>query len=190
MAVEKDIKKKREMSKSKDLLPYAAIPLIIGTYMVLKHETGDVLLLLRIFSLISFGYVAAYLDFKTRKVPNKLILSMLAVWLVLFVAFVIIDIEAAVDALGQSIISGAAAGGFFLMIYYISRKGVGGGDVKLISVIGLHMTLAKLVPMLFFSSLITAFVSAVLLITKRATMKTAIPLVPFLYLGTLFTIFM
>ena len=176
--------------KSKELLPYLAIPVLIALYLIFKHSSEDVMTILRSLVLISFGYVASYLDLKTRTIPNKLVLIMLAVWVVLMAAHVIVDIETAVDVLVRSLISGAAAGGFFLAIYFISRKGVGGGDVKLIAVMGLYMTLAKLMPMLFFSSLTTALVSLGLLVTKRATLKTAIPLVPFLYLGTLIVIFM
>ena len=178
------------MLNNKKLLPYAAIPLIIVAYLVLKYKADDIMTILRSVSLIAFGYVAAYLDFKTRKVPNKLVLIMLAVWAVLMAGYVIVDIEPAIKLLVQSLIGGAAAGGLFLAIYYVSRKGVGGGDIKLIAVMGLFMTMAKLMPMLFFSALSSALFSAVLLITKRATMKSAIPLVPFLYLGTLIIIFL
>ena len=175
---------------SKNLLPYAAIPVIVVIYFIFKYSSDDIVAIMRSVSLISFGYVAAYLDLKTRKVPNKLVLTMLAVWLVLMAIYVVIDIGAAIDVLIQSAISGVAAGGFFLAIYFISRKGIGGGDVKLIAVMGLFMTFSTLMAMLFLSSLLSALVSAVLLITKRATMKTSIPLVPFLYFGTLITIFM
>ena len=172
----------------KRILPYIAIPIIVAIYLALKYTTDDVMTILRAVALIAFGYIAAYLDFTTRKIPNKLVLLMFAAWLALMAAYVVVDVKAAVDLIIPSLISGAAAGGFFLMIYLVSRKGIGGGDVKLIAVMGLFMTLAKLMPMLFFSSLITALVSAVLLLTKRATLKTAIPLVPFLYLGTLIII--
>ena len=178
------------MLNNKKLLPYIAMPLIIAAYLIFKYKTDDIMTILYSVSLIAFGYVATYSDIKTKKIPNKLVLSMLVVWVVLMSVYIIVDIGKAVNILIPSLISGAAAGAFFLAIYYISRKGVGGGDVKLIAVMGLHMTLAKLMPMLFLSSLITALVSIALLLTKRATMKTAIPLVPFLYLGTLITIFM
>jgi len=176
--------------KSKKMLPYIAIPFIIALYLVFKYKTDDIMTIIRSLSLISFGYIAAYSDLKTRTIPNKLILIILVVWVVLMSIHIIIDIEPAIKSLTQSLISSTAGGGFFLAIYFISRKGIGGGDVKLIAVMGLFMTLAKLMTMLFFSSLVTALVSGILLITKRATMKTAIPLVPFLYLGTLIIIFM
>jgi Flp pilus assembly protein protease CpaA len=177
-------------TKKNHLLPYTVIPLIVALYLALHYKTDDVMTILRSVTLISFGYIAAYLDFRIRKVPNKLVLAMLSVWVVIMSGYIILDVESAVTLLIQSLIGGAAAGFFFMMIYLVSRKGIGGGDVKLIAVMGLFMTLAKLMPMLFFSSLLTSVVSAVLLLTKRATMKTAIPLVPFLYFGTLLVIFM
>jgi Flp pilus assembly protein protease CpaA len=174
----------------KQFIPYTAIPLIVIAYLIFKYRGNDVMTILRAAILITFGYIAAYLDVKTRKIPNKLVLTMLAVWLVLMACYVIVDIEAALKLLVQSLIGGAAAGVFFLLIYFVSRKGIGGGDIKLVTVMGLFMTLAKLMPMLFFSSLLSAIVSGVLLLTKRATMKTAIPLVPFLYFGTLIILFL
>jgi leader peptidase (prepilin peptidase)/N-methyltransferase len=175
---------------SKNLLPYLAIPLIAAAYLARNHTTDDAITMLRAEALIAFGYAAAYADLKTRKIPNKLIVTMLAVWALLLAVYTMLDLAATADFLVQSLISGGAAGGFFLLLYAVSRKGVGGGDVKLMAAMGLFMTVAKLLPMLFFSSLLAALASAVLLLTKRATMKTAIPLAPFLYAGTLVGIFL
>jgi len=176
--------------KNSKLIHFVGIPLIIAAYLALWVTTRDSVVIIRSVALIIFGYIAAYNDFTTRKVPNKLILAMLAVWAVIMSVYIVVSIESAIDLLIQSLISGVSAGGLFLLIYLVSRKGVGGGDVKLIAVMGLFLTFAKLMPMLFFSSLLAALASAVLLLTKRATIKTAVPLVPFLFLGAMITIFL
>ena len=173
---------------AKKLLPYIGIPLILAAYLSRKCMTYDVMACMYSAALIIFGYVAAYSDLTTRKVPNRLVLSMLATWSILMAVHIIFDIETAILLFIQSLIGGAAAGGFFLFLYILSRKGVGGGDVKLVAVMGLFLTIAKLMPMLFLSSLLAALASAVLLLIKRVTIKTAIPLVPFLYIGTLIVI--
>ena len=178
---------RREGSKS--LLPYAGILVVAAAYLAVKLAANDWITTARAVVLIAFGYVAAYTDFRTRKVSNKLVLMMLIAWLVLMAAYVIYDIGAAFELLVPSLIGGAAGGGFFLAMYLISRKGIGGGDIKLIAVMGLLLTFSKLMPMLFISSLLTALVAGGLLLTKRATMKTEIPLVPFLYAGVLVVLF-
>lgn len=176
-------------SLMKKLLPLAGIPLIAGVYLALMYMAFDWFTLARALALILFGYIAAYTDYRTRKVSNKLVLTMLVIWLALMSIYVITDIEVAIGILISSIIGGAVGGGFFLIMYLISGKGIGGGDIKLITVIGLYLTFARLMAMLFVSSLLTALVAGVLLLTKKATMKTAIPLVPFLYAGILFVLF-
>ena len=174
-------------------LHYLGIPLIAGAYLTLKLPAilaaGDWITLTRALALIGFGYVAAYTDLRARIVANKLVLAMLAAWLLIMAVYVLTDIEGATGLLAPSLIGCAAGGGFFLVMYLVSGKGIGGGDIKLITVIGLFLTFTKLMPMLFVSSLLTALVAGGLLLTKRATMKTAITLVPFLYVGILVVLF-
>lgn len=176
--------------KTKRLLPYLAIPIIIIAYVLLRRDTLDIITALRGSALIAFGFAAALTDWKARTVSNKLVLAMFALWLTLLIVAMLSDFQTALGELIPSLISGGVAGLMFLAIYLVSRKGIGGGDVKLVTVVGLYMTLAQLMPMLLVSSLLAAIVSAVLLLTKRATMKTAIPLVPFLYLGILVILFL
>ena len=178
------------MTDKRLLLPFLFIPAAAAMYLILKLRTDDVLTICRALALIGFGFTAAYIDLRMRKVPNRLVLALLVIWLALTAVHIIIAIEPALSVLVQSLIAGAAAGGFFLFIYMVSRKGIGGGDVKLFAVIGLYMTFTKVMQILFFCSLLTVLVSAVLLITKRATMKSAIPLVPFLYIGMLIVLYM
>ena len=173
---------------AKKLLPYIGIPFLLAVYLAFRVMSDDILTIFRAAILIAFGYIAAYGDIKTRKVPNKLIVAMLASWALHTSISVVVNIEAAPMLLVQSLIGGAAAGGFFFFIYLVSRKGIGGGDVKFIAVTGLFLTFAKVMPMLLISSLLAALTSGILLLTKRATMKSAIPLVPFLYIGTLMTL--
>jgi leader peptidase (prepilin peptidase)/N-methyltransferase len=174
----------------KKYIPFAGPAFICALYLALCAKSNDIFTLVCGVLLIVFGFIAAYLDLRTRKIPNKLVLLMLGAWLAAMAVYVIADIESAVTRIMPSLTGGAAAGGFFLLLYLVSRKGVGGGDVKFIAASGLYLTFARLMPALFFSSLLAALASAVLLLTKRATVKTAIPLAPFLYAGILLTLFL
>jgi len=84
-------------------------------------------------------------------------------------------------------IYGAAAGfSLFFAIYLCSRKkGMGLGDACIMlgigAVLGLKMTLVSL----YVAFFIGAVYSVPLLLTKKATRKTALPLVPFLTAGTM-----
>jgi leader peptidase (prepilin peptidase)/N-methyltransferase len=171
------------------LLPYAGIPIIAAGYLIFRASSAEVFTVIKNILLIGVGYVAAWSDWKTRKVPNKLIAVMFLLWALSMVVYVFADIDSAIGVLLPSIVGCVAGGGLFAILYLISRKGVGGADVKFIAVAGLYLTFAHLMPMLFISSLLAALVSAILLITKRATRKSAIPLIPFLYAGIVLTIF-
>jgi len=171
------------------LLPFIGAPFIVAAYIILKLSSHDVLTVVRNLTLIAFGYYAAYIDIKTHRVPNKLVLVMLAFWALNMVASTVVDFEAGISLIVQSLLSGAVVGTCFLIIYIVSRKGVGGGDIKLVAVMGLYLPLVKLIPLLIISSILAALVSAILLLTKRATTKTSIPFAPFLYVGALVVVY-
>lgn len=181
---------KNGKTTTQKLLPFAGLPVILIAYLAAMIAARDWFTIARALSLIVFVYFAAYSDIRARLIPNRLVLTMLAAWLVVTATHVIIDIESATAFLLPSLIGGLSGGGFFLVMYLISGKGIGGGDIKLITVIGLFLTFTKLMPMLFISSLLIALFAGGLLLTKRATMKSAIPMVPFLYVGILAVLFM
>jgi len=180
---------KEENSALKKLTPFAGLPVIAGAYLVVMITTHDWFTITRALMLIVFGYIASYSDLRTRLVPNKLVLAMLVAWLSVTALYILIDIQSAMGFLLPSLIGGLSGGGFFLIMYLVSGKGIGGGDIKLITVIGLFLTFAKLLPMLFISSLLIALFAGALLLMKKATMKSAIPMVPFLYAGVLVVLF-
>ncbi|MDR2357394.1 MAG: prepilin peptidase [Oscillospiraceae bacterium] len=173
----------------KKLLPYIGIPIITAGYLLVRANTEGAFTAVKDVQLLGMGYAAAWSDWSTRKVPNKLVAVMFLLWVLSMAVYVFIDIDSATAILLPSIIGGAAGGGLFVVLYLVSHKGVGGADVKFITIAGLYLTFVRLMPALFISSLLAALVSAVLLITKRATRKSSIPLIPFLYTGIIVTIF-
>ena len=62
------------------------------------------------------------------------------------------------------------------------------GDVKMFFVIGLLYGLENTYTILLVSMLIMAIVSVILLITKKATKKSAVPMAPFVAVGLLINI--
>ncbi|HHY38366.1 MAG TPA: prepilin peptidase, partial [Clostridia bacterium] len=80
-------------------------------------------------------------------------------------------------------------GGFFLLggamfaIATAARGGMGGGDVKLASVMGMYAGITKGVTGLLLAFIGGAVAGLILIIFKKAGAKTAIPFAPFLALG-------
>ena len=69
------------------------------------------------------------------------------------------------------------------------KEGMGGGDIKLLAMIGAFLGWKAILPIIFFSSLIGSLVGIPLMLVKKADSKLAIPFGPFLALGALIYLF-
>ena len=68
--------------------------------------------------------------------------------------------------------------------FFISKEGIGLGDVKLMISVAFYLGLELFLRALFFISLISALFSLILLAVKQATKNTALPFAPFIFAGT------
>lgn len=75
--------------------------------------------------------------------------------------------------------------GFYLLYRITKRKGMGFGDVKLVGVMGLLLGYPGIVIALYVAFLTGALCGVILMIGKRAGMKSKIAFGPFLVLGTI-----
>lgn len=139
--------------------------------------------------LIVFGGITSVLDIRTKRIPNKLVLSMLAAWVITIVPVLFLDTSRAVLLIRDSMLGFAFGGGLFLLVYIISRKGLGGGDVKFMAVAGLYLGFHGVIPTIFCGSILAAITALVLIVLKKLNRKDTMPLAPFLYVGMLITIF-
>ena len=71
----------------------------------------------------------------------------------------------------------------------LSRGGMGGGDIKMMAMVGSFMGWKSVLMTTFFGSLTGAVVGILLMIFKGQGRKTKIPFGPFLALGVLITLF-
>ncbi|MCL2099831.1 MAG: prepilin peptidase [Oscillospiraceae bacterium] len=170
-------------------ISYAGIPVILTAYFIVYAGQADLFVLLKNALIIIFGYIAAVTDIKLRIIPNKLILIMLAAWVTLTAPRLFLGIDPALVILTGSLSGFLAGGGLFLLVYIISRKGLGGGDVKFMAAAGLYTGFAGTLTVMLYGTVIAALVGFVLLIFKKIGRKDAIPLAPFLYIGILVTVF-
>lgn len=69
------------------------------------------------------------------------------------------------------------------------KEGMGGGDIKLLAMLGAFLGWKAILPIIFFSSLIGSLVGVPLMLLKKADTKLAIPFGPFLALGALIYLF-
>ena len=70
-----------------------------------------------------------------------------------------------------------------LICMLFSKGGVGAGDVKLIAIIGFYYGLVGVLSILMVTLVFAAVVSACMLLSKKAKMKSTLPMAPFIFLG-------
>ena len=179
-----------DKAKLQPMLPYIGVPVIGAALLILRAGSADPFIMLRYLMLVVFGYFAAVLDLKAKRIPNSLVLAMLASWILVMAPKLFLDTHMAIALLVDSAIGLAIAGGMFLIVYLVSRKGLGGGDVKFMAAAGLYLGSGGVLPSMLCGTVLAALTGLVLILMKKIGRKDAIPLAPFLYIGILITIFL
>lgn len=80
----------------------------------------------------------------------------------------------------------------FLLIYLVlslmarkEQSGIGSADAKVIAILALYMDFSSLFTVLFFALGAGLAYGIILMLLKKITMKTALPFMPFIWIGTL-----
>ena len=175
--------------EKKSFLAYAGLPVITAALLILHPLNTDAFLLLRYEVLSVFGYIIAVNDIKTKRIANPVVLMMLAAWLIMMLPKLFFDTPAAVTLLVDSVFGFAVSAVLFLLVYLISNKGLGGGDVKFMAVSGLYLGFSVSLSAILIGTVLAALTGLTLILLKTITPKETIPLAPFLYTGMLITIF-
>jgi len=173
----------------KQALPYAGIPVICALFVVLKWDMIGAFGLLQFGLLIVFGYIASVFDIREKRIPNGLVLAMLAGWVITIVPQLFYDTEPALIVLRDALLGCVICGGLLLLVYYISKKGLGGGDVKFMAAAGLYLGFQGVLPAMLYGSILAGLTGVTLILIKKIGRKDSIPLAPFLYVGILITVF-
>ena len=170
-------------------LDYLALPVILAAYLGLKSGgQAPTQLLLRLV-LLTLCYAAAVTDLRRQQVDNRLVAALGIAWVLILAPLVLVDPEGALTMGGTGLAGFPLAGAVLLLVYFVSRKGLGGGDVKLMTVAGLYLGYDGALSALLYGSVLAALSALVLILGKKMTAKDTIPLVPFLYVGILLTEF-
>ncbi|MEW6409594.1 MAG: prepilin peptidase [Nitrospirota bacterium] len=130
---------------------------------------------------ISALIVITFIDLKHWIIPDRITLPGIAVGLV--TASTILPVGF------KSSIIGAVLGGTLFYLIAVFSGGMGGGDVKLITMIGAFLGWKGMLITIFVGSLIGAVVGISLMIFKGFGRKSPIPFGPFLSLGAIIALF-
>lgn len=127
--------------------------------------------------------ILGYIDARERIIPNSLIGIGLLFWLILMLLDIFVGGTPWLQLLVFSGIGGIACGGLLFVIALIVKSALGMGDVKMFFVLGLLYGLTDAYGILLFSIIAMGVVSIALLIAKKVTTKSTIPMAPFVILG-------
>jgi leader peptidase (prepilin peptidase)/N-methyltransferase len=122
--------------------------------------------------------VIFFIDLDCQVIPNRLVLLLAALMPVRLLAGEVLFLQAAAGML--------LGGGLFYMLAVLSRGGMGGGDVKLVTALGLWYGWKLLLPVIFLAFFCGGAVGLVLMALKVKKRKDAIPFGPYLVLAAFF----
>ena len=136
-----------------------------------------------LFVMLSATTVLCMMDFWERVVPNKILLLLLLVYVVIAGMQALRDFDGLVRLLPSIVLGFLFSAMTFGLGCLLCRGKIGAGDIKLSLVMGLYLTGEYVVGAVFYGCLISAAFSLVQLLRKKLTRSDSIPFVPFLYMG-------
>lgn len=175
--------------KLKLLIPYDGIPFLAILLLLVRWNSLDAFTLLQSELLLVIGYYAAVKDVREKVVANRTVLALLVCWLLTMIPQLAVNIDVGVSRLANAFAGFLLGSVLFLLVYLISRNGLGGGDVKFMAATGLYLGLNGILPAILYGSVLAALFGLALILLKKMGRKDTIPLIPFLYAGILIAIF-
>lgn len=134
--------------------------------------------------------VITFIDLDFQIIPDRITLPGIPIGIIAG-SFLLPDPFMRFSDLGlkASFIGFLAGGGLFYLVALVSRGGMGGGDIKMMAMIGSLTGWKSVLLTTFLGSLTGSLVGIFLMVFRGKGRKTKIPFGPFLALGSLMTLF-
>lgn len=164
-------------------------------YLEVFFHFGTGLHLLPLFALVSALIVITFIDLDFQIIPDVITLPGIVVGL-LSAAFIFPDPfslsygSRPIVGILNSVIGFFLGGGLFYLIAYASRGGMGGGDIKMMAMVGAFMGWKAVLLTTFVGSLTGSLVGVVMMLFMGKGRKTKVPFGPFLSFGSLVALFL
>jgi len=167
---------------------YALIELMGGvTALAIYLRFGMTAQGLIYFLFVATLLVITFIDIDHRIIPDRITLPGIPLF---FVASLVLPVPTAVDAALGVLVGGGSllliAWGYSLLT---GREGMGGGDIKLLAMIGALLGWQGVIFTVFISSAVGTLTGILWMLRAQKGMKLAIPFGPFLSIGAIFYIF-
>lgn len=159
-----------------------ALAVLLSVENMMLFSVG-VLKMLRYVVLLGGLAVIACIDRRSHRIPNEILLVMLYIRAILLVIECICYPSYALSMIIAALLGSIFGGGMFLVCYFITRGGVGMGDVKLFFVAGLYLGSGGVMAVIVTTVFSSAIYSVIQLIRKKAKLKDEIAFAPFVWIG-------
>lgn len=140
--------------------------------------------------------VISFIDLDVRIVPDVISLPGIGVGFAFSVLgyFFIGDSLTIIPSPLSALLGIIVGGGFLLLVawayeYFTGVEGMGGGDIKLLAMIGAFLGWPSIPVTLFFASLAGSIIGLTIMLIKGVDSKYALPFAPFLCVGALLHLF-
>lgn len=176
---------------------YFVVELLMASIaLALWHRFGPGFVFFVNFTLVAALIVITFIDLDVRIVPDVISLPGIGLGLVSSVIYRLFSMDhlSAIPSPASSFVGILLGGGtlFFIAWSYqlvTGKEGMGGGDVKLLAMIGAFLGWPSIPVTLFFASLSGSVVGLGLMLKTGVDGKYALPFAPFLCLGALLDLF-
>lgn len=168
--------------KTEISLRYPMIEMLSGLVTVLLYVFFGLTLQFFFVVVITFMLIIiTFIDIDHKLIPNRIVIAMLSIGL-------IYELVVRPVSLLDALIGFFAASVPLLIIAFLSKGGIGGGDIKLMAVVGIFLGWKGVLLALFIGAVTGAIIGIIGMILKKKKRKDVIPFGPFLCLGILVAI--
>lgn len=161
----------------------SSVILILTIFLVSGLYEFNILKCFRNMTMVMLAIPIAYFDYRKKIIPNFFIITGVVIWAVFFLIEWLIGGLDWLSLLKFSLFGLLLGGGVLLISLLIARNGIGMGDVKLFAVIGLVYGFSNTFLIMIISLFIMAIIGIILMVRKKATKKSMLPMAPFLLIG-------
>lgn len=159
-------------------------------YLLAYHKFGFGIELIPIFLLLSAMLVITFIDLDFQIIPDSITLPGILIGLASSSLIFPDPFETyAITGFVNGFIGFIVGGGLFFLIALLSRGGMGGGDIKMMAMVGSFLGWKGVLMTTLIASVTGSIIGLCLILFKGKNRKTAIPFGPFLALGCIVTLF-
>ncbi len=175
---------------------YPIVELLNGLlYFLVVYFFGFGWQLIPLFAFVSAMIVITFIDIDFQIIPDVITIPGIAVGVIsstLFISDPLFNLHESdmLNGLINSIIGALVGGGLYFLIAVVSKGGMGGGDIKMMAMVGAFIGWKGVLLVTFIGSLTGSLVGIILMVFKGKNRKTKVPFGPFLALGSLITLFL